>query len=499
VERALSGWRWWAAIVVIAAASIPWVGYAYAEGDLAAYLPLIRHQVDHAYLARDWFVSTDGGIHTFFIWGMAQVSRVVSLPVAFIALHVVERFLFVAGAAALGRELFDDDLAALLGVVIVIVAYPWSPGGNPIVAAVSIPHTLAVVPSIFAFVAALRGRPLRACALAGIATVIHMLVGLEVAMLLLTGIAWRDGVRSSALWRGVAVYGLLALPALLPVFVDQVQTMRTDALPAAEYIAIAGGLRAPWHYLAGTWAPGGFVVLLLYLTVAAPAVQGGLRGPRPAVHRQVLLYGGAIAVLCVASTIAITAFASVLALKLQFFRLAIFVKLFGSLYIARFVSERIRTGGMGRTIGCVTAFAVVDPILFGPCATVLLVMAASDDDVTQRRRLLGMAAVSGVATLVLAFDVLGTWRAADATPGLELSAKKLVVGAGVAIAVALWSFAATLHARRGPLLAAVGGGLIVIGAAAVASTGRDALTWSRVGAALSRRILVAPERDGAWP
>ncbi len=493
-------WRDAAVLVVLTAISIAHLGYLYGDGDMGAWIPLIRHAMDPNVFRHDWFVTLHEGFNAPFIWMMAQASRLVGLETAFFLLHILERMLLVLGVFFVSRCLNPSRVAATLAAVLALCAYHWHLGGNPFAASTTTPHTLAIVPAVFALGFVLAERPIAAAVAAAVTTYIHALLGVQVALLVLGCIFVFERRSSRSVWMALGAYAVLAAPVLIPIGLGQWQDTQGAALSGRDYIAIAGGIRAPWHYLPSTWPVWRYLIFLTYGFAAALAAVLVRDRLRPGPQRRALFLLGAIFGLCLFGTVFVEWIPSSTVLKLQFFRLMVFVRLFGSVYIASYIATWLgEPTPLATLFGALVIASAVHPYAFA----VSITLAAGW---RLRRELPALAwpwvrpevfACLVAATLLLLGDTVLPPGTPTGGGPLRLTALQLewmaIVGAGL---FTWWSFQLARQTQYAPALA-LGVVALATGLLGARLLPRP-LTWHDVPAAAHSRIEVRRYARDDW-
>lgn len=478
----------------MAGVSILFIGYFYGYSDMAVYIPLIRRVLDPTFLHNDWSVAHEGGIHSPFIWAMAQLGRPISLETASLSVHILERFLLAVGVYLLSQRLYQNPVAGFVSVLVVTLSSQWNLGGNPIAASVSIPHTLAIVPAVFALYCASRGWRWQATALAGVATYFHVLIGLEVMLLLGAYMAWRDGLRDRSAWIAWATYAVVAAPMLAPLALRQLHSMGSTTVFGTEYVDIIGGLRAPWHYLPSSWPPSVYVTFLVYLLAGGICAYFARSAYSQAFQRQAIFFVALILALCLVGTVFVEWIPSSLILKLQFFRLTVFIKIFVSLFIACYLTLVLqRRDPLQTGLALLALVNVNNPYLFAVFMTLTLACEVwqrrtrpTEQQTTLKRGLLGsVVALPAMATLGVLALLLWLPKVSELRAHLVFSPWPVLAVA--AATVALWQLLVRTRAMRGGSAVLI----VAILMSVVLLKGRfltGPVTWSRIQVAALGRI-----------
>lgn len=346
-------------LLILAGLSILHVGYRFGSNDMVYYLPLIKRAADPSFLRNDWFLSTVHDYHASFVYALAAISRFADLEIPLFLLHLAERILLVFGIYSLSMAMFRRPLAACLAAWVAVYSCHWNLGGNPFVASVSIPHTLAIVSSIFALRYSMLKSYRAAALLASVTTYLHILIGTEVMLIMWLNWLMLTETPRKALWSSAALYTALAFPILAPVVMSQIQSVGGTELTATQYIEIAGRLRHPWHYIPTSWAFSAYAVFFSYLAASAASFYASSNAIEAGVRRQVMNLTATLLVLCVVGTVFVEFWPISLVFKLQFFRMTIFIRLLGSLLIAQSLADSIESRKWWRVGLCLLALARV--------------------------------------------------------------------------------------------------------------------------------------------
>ena len=364
-ERSLEGlWSW-----VLPALAVPVVllelGYTFGSN----LVPWILHRMDPGLLARDWFTMITPH-HLNFIRFMAWAGRGITLPLAFLVLHLAALFLLLRVMYQTAMFLFDDQRVFLVGLFLFLRWGTTALGGNPLWAEALVPHNLTVPVCLLAFYFALRERPIAAALAAAAATWIHVQLGAQTMLIIGLGLLWnwrRIGFRQIV--TAGAIYLAAVLPTVVPQWLLYVGSGSGAPLSAAEFTYLNAVLRQPHHLAPFSWAGAEYYRLALVLAMAGLA-----GGWRERTHRTVLIWFGIIAVMCVIGTVFVEVYPVKLVVKMQLFRQTIFVKFFAVLYAARFLLTSIDEGETPVKLGALVILAIRNYAVIG--ATLALMLAS---------------------------------------------------------------------------------------------------------------------------
>ena len=474
-------------LAIFAAGSIVSIGYRFGSGDHAVYIPLVRHILDPAYLRNDWWVTSWGGLHGGFVRGLALLSRAVGVEVASFLLHVVERMLFVAGIFILSRRIFHHRPAAFLAVLIVLFSYDWNLGGNPTVLPHSIPHTLALVPGIFALIACLDGRLEWTGLWLALATLVHVLIGLELALVLGVFLISRRSAPRKPLLRAAFIYAASSSPVIIPLLAGQLRESGAAGLTGRDYVRIVGHIRAPWHYLPSTWPLETYAVFFIFLGAALVAWGMVRRDAAPEGNRLVEAVTLTIFALCLIGVVFVEWIPIAVILKLQFFRLMVVLKLLLSLYVARYLAGAVDTGHpLHVALAALVMLGVGNPTLLAS-AFILFVLAGGS--AALRANALPVGSGLGLMAAALVY-LLSVRRPTWLTPSEGFSLVLIACGlAGIQAMARRWH-----PEHRQAIGAAIGVFLLVFATMHLPLN----VVWSAVPRTLAANIEIHPRPRDPW-
>ncbi len=366
-SRAALPERGWLPPLLVLPVLIAHLGYSYGEANHALLLPWILRRADPALLAGDWFANTIPH-HLNFVRLMAWLGQWLPLPTAMLVFQVIVWLFLLWTMNRIATLLFADRRVFYVAAFLLIRWGPGGLGGNGLWANYLLPHHAAVPFCLLAFYQALRERPLAAALAAAAATWIHIQLG-ALAMLVI-GIGLLPGWRrlgTRAILLAAAVYAAAAAPTLLPQWALYVAG--PSALSPREFLDLHAVLRQPHHLIPSSWPASD------YYRFAAVAVLGLLAGGwRGEPHRTVLRWSAAILALCLAGTLFVEVWPVKLIIKLQLFRLTIFVKFFAVLNAARFLLRELEQTGVWKKAGVLAILVVQNFALIGLCTGLILVL-----------------------------------------------------------------------------------------------------------------------------
>jgi hypothetical protein len=310
------------------------LGYSYGEPSHVIFLPWILHLIDPAVLAQDWFVNTTPH-HLNSIRFMAWAGRLVPLPAVVLVLHILALLLLLFTMHRISGHLFHDRRVFYAAVFLLLHWGAEGLGGNGLWANYLVQHNAAVPVCLLAFYLVLREKPLAAAVTCAAATWVHIQLG-ALTMLVL-------GVGMLPQWRRtgpgpILLAGTLYAAAVFPTLAQQwlLYMAAPSPLDARRYLYIHAIMRHPHHVIPSSWPGSDFY--RFFLLVAMGALAGRWRRPP---DRTVLTWFAVIMGLCIVGTVFVEWIPLKLVIKLQTFRMTVFVKLFAVLYTAKFLLRTI--------------------------------------------------------------------------------------------------------------------------------------------------------------
>jgi len=254
-----------------------WFGYQYGTSNTLEQATFVKRHHDPTYLQGDFVVDSANSRQAryFYTLVLAGVSQWTTIQSAHFALYLVCLAAFILATYFFAWQMFPSRLAAGCTTFLAVCAVGYTLDANQLWREFMQPSSLAVPLAVAGFALAARGRQLAALLVLGVTTLVHLLIGAELAALLLLAELYRR-VRERKPLRPVyttgAAYLLLALPALVPMAIGQVQ-LSSERLTTEELLLALATFRAPWHYRPFLWNPKDyhhfFALLLLGLSFRA--------------------------------------------------------------------------------------------------------------------------------------------------------------------------------------------------------------------------------------
>lgn len=211
---AASRWRQHLLFALATAVTVVVVGYHTGTGDQSIHLPFLAAWSDPSLFPGDRFIALRFTHYSFFWMPFVPAGEASMLEAALLGVHLAATYLTFWALFALARTLWNDPLAALLAVVMLVVPH-LSFGAFPVFEFLLLPRTFVLPFTLLAMTAHLRGRFPLACAVLGAAFNLHAIsAGLMLIVLAFDALRrWRRvGVRR--LLCGAALFVTLAAPVL---------------------------------------------------------------------------------------------------------------------------------------------------------------------------------------------------------------------------------------------------------------------------------------------
>ena len=222
-------------------------------GDELQQFPRALNTLEPGWLSNDLFVGAPQGDHWVFFKFLAGLFWLAGPMWGAVVARVAIWVLMACSLLSLGRALNLKPLAVVLGTALFIVYDQARLGGETIVGEAIAKH-LAYPLVLFALAGWIRGRFLFAAVLLGLATSVHVLVGVWASAIIL-GLMFFDERMKEGGWRlrlaSVAVCIVCALPGLIPILP---MVLEVPPSGAAEADQIFVHFRHPHHLSPASWS-----------------------------------------------------------------------------------------------------------------------------------------------------------------------------------------------------------------------------------------------------
>mgnify|MGYP007097580106 FL=1 len=328
-------------------------GYDFGASDQDEMLPYLYRLLDPTLYSTDWFVRnmTDHlNVRTYFIYALYLPALV--LPVWLVAAlgYTACWIVIVQSVYQISLRILRDALGAVLATFFVIVFFhKVTLGANDLVYHLLVPELVAWAFVLPALVMYWNKKMQTAALLLGLGTCFHLITGLTTGLVLVLLVLWQ--VRESALsWQSgiqfIAIYGLAALPIVGPIAFQQLTTRPTTTLAAlletGTPYEILVHFRLPLHHLSN-YAPSRTFGWLFLMILGIGAFYY-LRKSGVLRHQTFLIRFTLISsVLIGLSFLGVETFHSLILAKFQFYKLAVWLKLFALALVAGAIGNILKT------------------------------------------------------------------------------------------------------------------------------------------------------------
>lgn len=346
------------------------MNYTFGIGDHIEQLPIVMRAIDPTFLGADFFTnaSESFGPRTYYAQFIASLTSLADLPWVYFALALLANTLVAWVTYLFARDVHDGSrLAGLFAVCGAMSLSGFRLGSAANIYEWSLVPAILAMPLILGAVwAGLRRRALLAAGLAGLASLLHPLLGLESACILwLTQILLlllkhhRSGSLRSE-WRELAIaLGVIVLFASLNIF----PYVGSERISTEQFIDIAARFRHPHHYLPSTFASEDYRNAGAFLLSAGLAWWAWRRNAKP--HSEVVL-GIAMVVfvillLCLGGYLFVEVIPTRIWTMAQTFRLLVLAKWLGWIVIMGVIA-RLISGSERQFEGFVLLISLLTPL-----------------------------------------------------------------------------------------------------------------------------------------
>ncbi len=234
-------------MVLLAAALILFGGYRLGVGNQTIQIPFLKWYLDHRLYSSDPLITrTIQDYPSFFFQAAAALVRHMGLERTYLLLHVLTTVGFVAGCYWLVKTIFDDSLAGLIMILLMITGSHQALGGDSIYS-IGFTHTWFVFPiAIVAMGLFYRQRILPAFVLAGALFNLHALTAAYLAFMF--GCACIFELRRV----GILRLGVYVLAFIAVAFPTGMEMIRQKQVFDAEWIWLTR-IRSADHSFPSIW------------------------------------------------------------------------------------------------------------------------------------------------------------------------------------------------------------------------------------------------------
>ncbi len=332
-------------ILVLLLLTFLFVAIRYTEfgsGDNNGQVPMLFRLADANYLENDWYVNvsdTAFNVRYPFHWLMLNLNFLIgNFEILYMLVFFVDAFFKSFFVFKLSKFFFKKKNIALLSVFLMSFGPQFALGGNEIFKTDLAPACLAVTFAIAGMYFFFKDKHLKAFAMIGFASLFQVLVGFHMfgiftALLLLQTPPSLKNIKS--LWKTLPFF-IISSIVLVPMGLSMLQQQTAYT---SEFITFIFLFRHPHHYMPSTWQ------LFTYFSVAAFLITGyiGLKCSKcdELFKKKIYQIVGIIALYYFLGFFFVEVFPIKLITKLQFFRVSIFLSLFGYMFIADYIGNRM--------------------------------------------------------------------------------------------------------------------------------------------------------------
>lgn len=316
-----------------------WRGYDYAISDQDEVLPYLFHLLDASLFQFDWFVNAQletFGPRTLFVHITWLPAKLLGSYVTIYCIYVASWVATAQALYSLGLQLTRERLAATLCVIIALLLTPkFTLGSNDLVTWILTPSIPAWSLSLWGLVFFVRGQVVRSALFLGISVWIQALVGLQVLMICMLVLVWKDGLFSKRLYTFLGLFVIFALPALVPLIWYQLMQPNQESLLSYFYILFE--FRAPHHYIPTSFDLQSVIRFACLVGFGLATIRLLDNAHRKLVLRALMI----ITIFCVLAFLGAEVWESDFITKLQLFKLTVLVKVFCVICVSNAIAKLI--------------------------------------------------------------------------------------------------------------------------------------------------------------
>jgi hypothetical protein len=326
-------------ILALVVGALPTVmNYTFGIGDHIEQLPIVMRAIDPSFLRADFFTNASAAIgpRTYYAHFIALLARAAALHYVYFALALLVNTLVAWITYLFAKDVHDGSrLAGLFAVCGAMSLTGFRLGSAANIYEWSLVPAVLAMPLILGAVwAGLRRRPLLSAGLAGMASLLHPLLGLETA-----GILWitqlalllmerrRHGLPETELRKLALALGVIVVFASFNI----VPYAGMERISTERFIDIAARFRHPHHYLPSTFDVEDYLNTGAFLLSAGLAWWAWRRkvGPQSEIVRGALIVVMIVLLLCLGGYVFVELIPTRIWTMAQTFRLLVLVKWLG--------------------------------------------------------------------------------------------------------------------------------------------------------------------------
>ncbi|MBN1536474.1 MAG: hypothetical protein JW908_07065 [Anaerolineales bacterium] len=327
------------------------LGYSHGTGNQIVQMPMVIRVINPAFLSNDFFVNVTSTYNPQFFYAqfIGLLAKVFPLAYVVLFLTIITNILTAWITFLFGRDLFKNNMAGALAACIVMGVDCFDLGAAAIIRTnYLIPGTLIMPLILLSLWAALRQKPIISICLAGLAAIIHPLLGLEtggicVLIISTTQIFLRkllsknESIRINKIVISGLIYCVVSAAFLIP---EATQTH----IDSMEFIHILANFRCPHHYIPSTFNLINYAGTLSFFIAAAIAWKLWQNKVSPPISQAIGICMISIIVLflCIGGYVFVEIFPSRLWTTAQPFRLLLLPKWFGEVLISGIIALHLQ-------------------------------------------------------------------------------------------------------------------------------------------------------------
>lgn len=333
------------------------LGYKFGVSNHIEQLPMVFRAIDSSFLSNDFFTNSTAGFgpRFYYVEFIALLARFWPLVSVFLILLIFSNTAIALISALMARDLFNgSNIVAIFAAGSIISLRTFGLGWRgAIPSTVLIPDALAMPLLLLSIWMGLKNRPIASAVSAGIASLLHPVLGLEIGalMVLTLGVETVHGLRTgrSSSDRNhlpsmlVAVVILIGFSALY--FVPY---LSSEQIGTEELVRIYANFRHPHHLLPSTLSRGEYLDAIAFIVASGMAWlfwrRSSLAQTKWPVMNRILILTVLVMVLCIGGYLFVEVVPSRLWIIAQTLRLLFVVKWIGLVLVTGTIWRQFSRG-----------------------------------------------------------------------------------------------------------------------------------------------------------
>lgn len=342
-------------LAVAAAVIATLVEYRYGSGNHIEQLPIVMRVLDSSYLSNDFFTNANAGFGPRFYFShvVAFLAGIFPLPFVYLALTLLSNILVAVISGLFARDLFEgSNVAGMLAVCFVMSVETFGLGGTggSLYANYLVPGALSMPLVLLSVWAGFRQRPLLCSVSAGLASIVHPLLGLETGAIMLftlgaASIAQRREKETAITDKDGFIRLLIASLLLFAFAALSFVPYRTvtGAIDSTRFVGIVACFRHPHHYCPSTFPRMHYLQFTGFLIALGISWEWWRKAaPHGYLQTQLPILVAVILVLFVGGYVFVERIPSRLFTTAQTFRLVFIIKRLGLIWIAGTTADLLK-------------------------------------------------------------------------------------------------------------------------------------------------------------